>query len=79
MTPSFGAVRRRTAALAELKRASELAPDNARYAYVHAIALNSGGARAEAMRLLEQNQQRHPTDRESLLEQIAVGPEGPET
>ena len=55
------------AAIAELKRASELAPNNARYNYVYAIALNSSGARAEAMQLLEQIHRRHPTDRESLL------------
>jgi Flp pilus assembly protein TadD len=36
-----------------LRRAHELVPDNARYAYVYAIALNSSGAAAEAMALLE--------------------------
>ena len=36
-------------ALEQLRRASELAPDNTRYAYVYAIALNSTGAPAEAM------------------------------
>ena len=36
-------------ALEQLRRASELAPDNTRYAYVYAIALNSTGAPTEAM------------------------------
>jgi hypothetical protein len=35
-----------------LRRAQELAPDNARYAYVHAVALNSTGAHGEATALL---------------------------
>ena len=33
-----------TAALPLLQRASELAPDNPRYAYVYAVALNSSGS-----------------------------------
>ena len=36
-------------ALELLRRAHELVPDNARYAYVYAVALNSTGASAEAM------------------------------
>ena len=35
----------------QLRQATELAPDNARYAYVYAIALNSTGAAAQAMAL----------------------------
>ena len=35
-----------TEALDQLRQASELAPDNARYAYVYAVALNSTGAAA---------------------------------
>ena len=37
-------------ALAELRKATELEPDHARYAYVYAVALHSGGQRDEAMR-----------------------------
>jgi Tfp pilus assembly protein PilF len=53
------------------RQASELAPDNARYAYVYAIALNSTGAQSEAMALLERTHQRHPTDR-VLMALIAI-------
>ena len=54
-------------ALDLLRQASELALDNARYAYVYAVALNSTGARDKAMSLLERTHQRHPTDREVLM------------
>lgn len=54
-------------ALVELRKANELAPDNARYAYVYAIALNSAGAADEAIRLLAHVHQRHPTNREVLV------------
>ena len=37
-------------ALDLLRQASELAPDNARYAYVYAVALNSTGAQREQWR-----------------------------
>jgi Flp pilus assembly protein TadD len=40
-------------ALDLLRRAHELMPNNARYAYVYAVALNSGGATADALALLE--------------------------
>jgi Tfp pilus assembly protein PilF len=60
------------AALVELKRASALAPGNARYAYVQAIALSSLGAKPEAVALLEEIHLRHPTDRESLLALMAM-------
>jgi tetratricopeptide (TPR) repeat protein len=53
-------------ALDLLRRAHELAPDNARDAYVYAIALNSTGAPAEAKALFEQAHQRHPADRDVL-------------
>ncbi len=59
-------------AVAELRQASELAPDNARYAYVHAIALNSIGAGASAMELLEKTHKRHPTDRDTLLALVSI-------
>ena len=43
-------------ALDLLRRAHELMPDNARYAYVYAVALNSSGAAGDALALLEQTQ-----------------------
>ncbi len=53
-------------AVASLARASELAPENARYAYVHAIALQSAGDLPGAVALLEVALARHPNDREIL-------------
>ena len=58
-------------ALDLLRQASELAPDNARYAYIYAVALNSTGAHGEAMALLERTHRRHPTDREILMAPIS--------
>ncbi len=59
-------------ALAELRKASELAPDNARYAYVYAIALNTVGGHPKAMELLEETHRRHPTDRDVLLALVSI-------
>jgi Flp pilus assembly protein TadD len=59
-------------ALEQLHRASELAPDNARYAYVYAIALNSTGAPAQAMALLERTHQQHPADRNVLFALVSI-------
>jgi Flp pilus assembly protein TadD len=59
-------------ALPELRQASEFAPDNARYAYVYAITLNSIGAGASAMELLENTHKRHPTDRDTLLALVSI-------
>ena len=54
-------------ATTELRRAAQLAPGSARYTYVYAVALNSAGQRAEAMRLLRENERRHPADRDTLI------------
>jgi Flp pilus assembly protein TadD len=62
-------------AIPELRQASELAPDNARYAYVYAIALNSTGASGQAMALLETNHKRHPADRDTLLALVSIARE----
>ena len=56
-----------TEALPLLRDAAALDPDNARYAYVYAVALNS----AEAKTLLERTHKQHPTDRIILLGLIA--------
>ncbi len=53
-------------ALTALARAATLDPAQARYAYVHAIALDSMGQREEAMRVLDASHQRHPADRDTL-------------
>jgi len=55
------------AALMELRRAAELEPDRARYAYVYAIALHSAGHSNEAMSVLKDSLARHPNDRDTLL------------
>ena len=61
-----------TEALDQLRQASALAQDNARYAYVYAIALNSTGAPAEAVALLERTHQQHPTDRDVLVALVSI-------
>jgi Flp pilus assembly protein TadD len=59
-------------ALDLLRQASELAPDNARYAYVYAVALNSTGAQGEALALLERTHRQHPADRDVLMALVSV-------
>lgn len=59
-------------ALDLLRRAHERAADNAPYAYVYAIALNSTGAPAEAMAVLERAHQRHPADRDVLVALVPI-------
>jgi Flp pilus assembly protein TadD len=59
-------------ALELLRRANELAPENARYAFVYAVALNSTGAGAEAMTLLEEAHRRHPADRDVLMALVSI-------
>jgi tetratricopeptide (TPR) repeat protein len=48
------------AALQEFAEAARLAPDNARYAYVQAIAVHSAGKREQALALLRSANKRHP-------------------
>jgi predicted CXXCH cytochrome family protein len=55
------------AALEPLARATRLAPDNARFAYVQGVALNSAGRSEDAITVLEANHGRHPTDRDTLF------------
>ena len=59
-------------ALDLLRRAHELRPDDARYAYVYAVALNSSGAAGEAMALLEQTLRQHPADRDVLMALVSM-------
>jgi predicted CXXCH cytochrome family protein len=60
------------AALALLRRAHELAPDNARYAYVYAIALNSTGVAGQALAILEEAHRRHPADHNVLMALVSI-------
>ncbi|MGC3997505.1 MAG: multiheme c-type cytochrome [Anaeromyxobacter sp.] len=54
------------AALAALARAAALEPGNARYAYVHAIALSSFGRTSQAIEALERAATRWPRNRDVL-------------
>jgi Flp pilus assembly protein TadD len=53
--------------LRELGEAARLAPDNARYAYVYAVALNDAGRTKEALEVLTAASKRHPYDRDLLF------------
>jgi Flp pilus assembly protein TadD len=53
-------------ALGELRRAAELAPEQARYAYVYAVALQSAGRVGDAMIVLKDSLERHPDYRDTL-------------
>ncbi len=55
------------AAVTELQRAARLAPDNARCAWIHAVALYSTGSQQEAVAFLEAAAEKHPTDRDILF------------
>jgi Flp pilus assembly protein TadD len=59
-------LKRNDEALVELNKASELDPERARYAYVYAVALQSGGRSQDAMTVLKTNLARHPNDRDTL-------------
>jgi Flp pilus assembly protein TadD len=51
----------------ELAEAARLAPEEPRYAYVYAIALNSTGQLRAALEVLAQALARHPDNRDMLL------------
>jgi Flp pilus assembly protein TadD len=53
-------------ALEELRQAVDIQPEQARYAYVYAVALHSTGRASDALRLLQDNAERHPADRDTL-------------
>jgi cytochrome c-type biogenesis protein CcmH/NrfG len=53
--------------MAELERAVTLAPDDARFAYVYAVALHDSGSPRKARETLSAALSRHPFDRESLM------------
>ena len=53
-------------ALAELEAAARLAPENARYGYVYAVALHDTGRPSQAIEVLTRVLARHPYDREAL-------------
>ena len=59
-------LKRPAESLAALRAAAQLAPDNARFAYVYAVALNDAGQRSEALKVLALALARHPYDRDVL-------------
>jgi predicted CXXCH cytochrome family protein len=61
-----------TSALTELAEAAKLAPDNARYAYVYAIALNSAGKAKQAITVLKDTDVHHPFNMEILNALISM-------
>jgi predicted CXXCH cytochrome family protein len=61
-----------SAALRELALAAKLDPDNARYAYVHAVGLHSAGKRSEALVVLRAADKRHPYDLDILSALISM-------
>jgi tetratricopeptide (TPR) repeat protein len=54
-------------ALDHLRKSAEGRPESSRFAYVYGIALKSAGRPAEAIRVLEEAQHRHPADPEILF------------
>jgi tetratricopeptide (TPR) repeat protein len=54
-------------ALAALAKAARLQPDNARYGYVYAVALDANGESARAIKLLQEVHTKHPYDRDVLI------------
>jgi Flp pilus assembly protein TadD len=58
--------KRNDQALAELARAAKLDPANARFVYVHAVALHSAGRRDEAIATLVKASTAHPADTDIL-------------
>ncbi len=62
-------------ALKELLLAAKLAPDNARYTYVEAIALSSTGKKKEALNVLRNANVQHPGDVDILNALISISRE----
>ena len=58
--------KRNAEALAALAEAARLDPGNARYAYVHAVALSDAGQKQQAMKILDAAIKRSPYDRDML-------------
>jgi tetratricopeptide (TPR) repeat protein len=64
---AFVRQRRLAEAIDELGQAARLEPGSARYAYVHAVALNDAGRGDEAMEVLRRTLVAHPDDIEVLM------------
>ena len=68
-------LKRSDEALGELRKAADLDPGQARYAYVYAVALHSAGRTNEATAILKENLVRHPNDRDTLSALISFSRE----
>ena len=64
--------RRMQEALDAFRRAADLAPDEARFAYVYGVALHSEGRVDEAVAVLEEASTKHPYDLEVLGTLVAI-------
>jgi predicted CXXCH cytochrome family protein len=64
-------LKRSDGAIAELRRAVELEPEQARYTFVYAVALHSTGQSKDSITVLEENLARHPSDRDTLMALIS--------
>lgn len=62
-------------AVASLARAAQLAPDNPRYAYAQALAVQRAGDLPQALALLDAAHQRHPADRDILAALVSFNRE----
>jgi tetratricopeptide (TPR) repeat protein len=63
-------------ALTELAKAAQQSPENQRYAYVYAIALDSLGQHAKALRVLAEAQRRFTGDRDILVALVQFSAQG---
>jgi Flp pilus assembly protein TadD len=61
---------RKNEALAEFQQAHDLAPEDARFAYVYAVALNSAGRTAAALGEIDKALARSPGNRDLLIAEI---------
>ena len=59
-------------ALDSLRQAADLAPDNSRYNYIYAIALNGEGKAEQAIRVLERALKKTPNDRDILIALVTI-------
>ena len=55
-----------------LQEAVELAPEDARFAHVYAITLNSAGRSRDALEIQKQADARHPTDADILTALVTI-------
>ena len=59
-------------ALDSLRQAANLAPDNNRYSYIYAIALNGDGKTKQAIEVLERALETSPIDRDLLIALVTI-------